>query len=126
MTTYTQIKLEANNVTIKKAILEEIMEYQGKNSGGIHQATIERNVAMRLGKKVKNRTLRKSIELLRNEGYLICSDNDNGYHMAASMDEVEEFIGIQYLARIETINKTIKSVRKSAAEKFTGAKQMPL
>ena len=75
-----------------------------------------------------DRPMRKAIEELRKEGFLIChrKGSDGGYYMAGSKEEYEDFRAREYKSRIVSLADTLREMDKSAEAQFGEEIQMEL
>ena len=83
-----------------------------------------------IGKK-DDRAMRKAIENLRKQGYLICHRKDSdgcygGYYIAASKAEYEDFRTREYKSRIISLADTLRGMDKAAEVKFGEEIQLDL
>lgn len=75
-----------------------------------------------------DRPMRLAIESLRKKGYLVChrKGNQNGYFIAKTMEEYEEFRWREYKKRIISASKTLGIMDKAAEAKFGQQIQLEL
>lgn len=74
------------------------------------------------------RQLRLTIHELRRAGHLICSapGEKGGYYLAATKEEFEAFIEVEYRAKIRDMSETVSAMSKAAADQFGQATQLGL
>lgn len=102
---------------LPKAILRVIGSVKGKENA-ITADYFLRCVRLSAGcGRVSNRQLRKSISNLRKAGHMICSLPEDGYYMATSRDEYEEFKRV-YSAYAFDILETVKAMDTTADQVY--------
>jgi hypothetical protein len=82
----------------------------------------------RMGFDATERQLRLTIHELRRAGHLICSapGESGGYYLAASKDEFDKFIEVEYTAKIADMAETVSAMKQAAAAEFGQATQLGL
>lgn len=75
-----------------------------------------------------DRPMRSAIEELRREGHLIChkKDKPDGYYLASSKAEYEDFRTREYRSRISKMADTMREMDKAAEARFGEAVQLEL
>lgn len=75
-----------------------------------------------------DRPMRNAIETLRRAGYLIChkKDEPDGYYLAVSKAEYEDFRTREYRSRIQKMAETMRQMDKAAELKFGEKVQLEL
>ena len=69
---------------------------------------------------VDQRTVKEQIKELRRQGHLICSapGREGGYYLATDANELEEFLHVEFEAKISDMAETARAMRKAADERF--------
>ncbi len=75
------------------------------------------------GVQAHERQVREAIKQLRRRGVLILSGSD-GYYMAESLQEVDDFLTRELFARISDLRETADAMKRAAREQFGNAEQV--
>ena len=127
---YYQQKLENLPVGVCRTVGDILLERRG-----IDRAISRKKLIQIVAEKWKkspsvslDRSVRRAIEVLRTEGWLIGSSLDGeGYYMVTSQEEYAQFRA-QYTSRAFQVIETVKSMDMSAKREFgdPAPRQMPL
>ncbi len=110
---------------LERAILRIVTQYTRANP--ISRGNLTAHCAM-LGVRTTERVVREAIKQLRRQGHLIGSaaGEDGGYYMVRTRDEYEEFMRIEFGAKIYDMLETKSAMDKSAREQFGDGHQLGL
>ena len=70
--------------------------------------------------QISDRQLRAEIRSMRRSGHLIGSaaGADGGYYLITTMEEFQEFLQTEYLAKIKDMSRTVCAMNRAAQEQF--------
>ena len=111
---------------LERAILRVLEKHMGSGKA-IKKNALLRSVGM-LGFHPDERVLRAAIQVLRDEGHLICAiaSADGGYYLAESAQEVDEFFNREFRSKIASMSHTMAAMERTAKERFGDGIQIGL
>jgi len=72
-----------------------------------------------------DRVLRAAMALLRTQGHLVIADDDGGYRLARSPEDVERYVAT-LKSRVAELSLVIRAMEQEARRAFPGSLQMRL
>jgi len=101
---------------LDKAILAVLVRHQGRRKPISRLALL----AQVTHYTKSERLVREQIKWLRRQGYLIGSapGESGGYYLITSLDEYQDFIHTEYLAKITDMQRTLTAMNKIATTKW--------
>jgi DNA-binding GntR family transcriptional regulator len=90
---------------------------------GSGQPLARDELARRLG--CSDRVLRAAMALLRMDGHLVIAEDEGGYRLAKSIDEVGRYVA-SLKSRVENLRLVIRAMEAEAAREFPNDLQMRL
>ena len=118
----------SDNEMINQAIVKILSNHVGC-SNAISRADLLDKCSQYLGTKIHERKMRKCIQSLRENGYLICSlpGSNGGYYLPSNYDEFQRFVNHEYNAKIASMHRTLSLMKKAAVKNFNmNYEQLPL
>ena len=105
-----------NDQILQQAILRALSSHSGRARPISRRALTNRLAAY----NTSERQIRQQIRLLRRAGHLIGSapGPSGGYYLITSMDEYQEFMHCEYLAKIKDMSDTVHAMNHSARKQF--------
>jgi hypothetical protein len=103
---------------IERALIRVLSGHIGKDNA-ISKAQLITDLS-KLGFHVAERQVRSEITELRKQGLLICSSSgDGGYFFAETPEEYEEFVQVEYRAKIIDMSETVRAMDDGARQVFS-------
>ena len=101
---------------LSRAILRTLSFHTGR-AHPISRTDLVRAVSIY---NASERQIREQIKQLRRAGHLIGSAPgvDGGYYLITSLDEFNDFMTSEYLAKIKDMGETVKAMNTAAQEQF--------
>ena len=111
---------------LDRALLRILSFHQGRDAA-IGRRDLVDDLAT-VGYKVSERAARAQISQLRKAGHVIGSapGEDGGYYLCRTVDEFEDFVRQEYLAKISDMQESLAAMRKGAARLWGDAAQPKL
>lgn len=75
--------------------------------------------------RCSDRVLRAAMAVLRKQGHLVIAEDDGGYRLAGSADEVDAYVGT-LRSRIGELRQVVNAMEAAAAREFPDDLQMRL
>ncbi|MDR3572824.1 MAG: hypothetical protein P4L50_03100 [Anaerolineaceae bacterium] len=103
---------------LDREVLRIISFHQGRTKS-ISRTDLQKQLALN-GWHQDERSIREQINLLRKQGYLICSTGgkSGGYWWAINWQELSDYLDNEIASRINDLRETEHVMRKSARERF--------
>jgi DNA-binding transcriptional regulator PaaX len=103
---------------LDRALLR-ILSYHSGRQNAIGRGELVANLR-RHGFHVSERAMRAQISQLRKAGYLIGSapGSDGGYYLIQSAQEFDEFVRMEYRAKIADMSETLRAMQKAADSRW--------
>ena len=101
---------------LDRAILRALSYHQGRANAISRRELV---AAVRIY-GASERQIREQIKQLRRAGHLIGSapGADGGYYMITSLDEYNDFMHTEYMAKIKDMRETVNAMNYAAREQF--------
>ena len=101
---------------LDRAILRTLSFHRGR-SNPISRTDLVKAVRMY---SASERQIREQIKQLRRAGYLIGSapGSDGGYYFITSLDEFNDFMHTEYMAKIKDMRETVNAMNEAARQQL--------